>query len=316
MRRYAGQDWCFLADRWPSPRLYASIRGGSTDVPHSHRDLISFNLVVGSEKLLGNATNAEYLDTTFSSRRQELVEINPQGKNTIFINGVGIAEHSAVQMSTFEDDAIKAVRLDATEAMGVARDSKSVATCCVRLIALLEDDVLLVLDRIVPQFDGRAETRYHSTGELELLASDRAIIKGEHEQLHAGFACDVPTALHTAQLPLTSPSRSPKLNMLRWCTDDLHTDMTMAAAFCADQEVTVSLKVSEAEVVATVQRGGARKRCARMGRSMRCASKRERRFRNSSPGMSAANLGGERQMTRGVRGLTPRLMKQSLNGVG
>ncbi|MFW6059943.1 MAG: hypothetical protein ACODAQ_07160, partial [Phycisphaeraceae bacterium] len=258
LRRYHGQDWCILADRWPEPRLYASIRGGTTKVPHGHRDLLSFNLLVGREKLLENAQNAEYLDTTFSPRREELIEITPQGKNTVLVNGVGIGIDSTVHTTTFEHDALQAVRLDGTEAMSVSRGNEPAVTCCVRLFVLLEDDVLLVVDRIAPRFPGRAETRYLTTGALELHDDHRALVRGQDESLHAAFACDVPAALHTAQLPLISPNKSPTLNTLRWCTDDLHTTITMAAAFCANGEVIVQLACDDSHVRVAVERNGER----------------------------------------------------------
>src|SRR6185503_6503117 len=68
---YPGLHWGVLADRWPEPGLYLSIRGGTTEVPHSHRDLLSFHLVAGGEKMIENIGVEEYLDSTFGARRFE-----------------------------------------------------------------------------------------------------------------------------------------------------------------------------------------------------------------------------------------------------
>ncbi len=89
-RQYPVVDWALLVDRWPRPRLYASVRGGSTAVPHSHLDLLSFHLVAGGKHFIESDTIHEYLDTTFSERRWELFETTPAAKNTLLVNGVGV----------------------------------------------------------------------------------------------------------------------------------------------------------------------------------------------------------------------------------
>lgn len=261
LRRYAGQDWCLLADRWPEPGLYASIRGGTTEVPHGHHDLMSFNVLVGRERLLHNADVGEYLDTTFSPRRYELLEVSPHAKNGLLINGVGIAAPSTVSTETFEAEAFKAVRLDGTEAMGVSRDHEPAAERCVRLIALLGDEVILVLDRAELPHPGRLEARYHTPGAIALNADQEANgarITGESQQLHAAFACDVPASLHTATAALTSPDLAPPLHRLRWCTKELHTRMTMAGAFCPHDELTMTLAGDETTLRVTLDRAGRR----------------------------------------------------------
>jgi len=83
---YEGLDWGILADRMPEPSIYMSVRGGTTRVPHGQQDLLSFNCVIGGEKLLAGVNSGEYLATTFSARRNEIFEISPASKNTLFIN--------------------------------------------------------------------------------------------------------------------------------------------------------------------------------------------------------------------------------------
>lgn len=272
LRRYAGQDWCLLADRWPDPGLYVSIRGGSADVPHGHRDLMSFNVLVGRERLLHNAEVGEYLDTTFSPRRNELFEVTPPAKNALLINGVGITEKSTVKTTTIERDALQAVRIDGTEAMGVSRSSESATDHCLRLIGLLEDDVVVVIDRVALPHPGRLEARYLTPGAIARTAHDdgatTARIDGERERLHAAFACNVPASLHTATAALTSPDSSPPLHMLRWCTRKLHTQMVMAAALCPSGAVAVTLEAEldgdDAAISVHIEREGRRQtvRCA------------------------------------------------------
>ena len=92
-------DWAVLADRMPDPHLYMALRGGSTDDPHAMVDVLSFQIVVGSEKLIHNYNNRggdEYMQTTFSQRRNDIFEMGQPAKNVPFLNGVGLPVHARV----------------------------------------------------------------------------------------------------------------------------------------------------------------------------------------------------------------------------
>jgi hypothetical protein len=222
---YRGQDWAILADRLPSPRLYAAIRGGTTKVPHAHRDLLSFHCVVNDEAMIVNLPGGEYLDTTFSPRRWELFEMTPLARNTLLINGVGIANDSAVttQAVTIGRD-IKGFRLDATQAMGSMRDG-SAAKFCGRVFLMLAGRALLIVDRFELPHTGRVESRMHTYAKA-VIKGDRATLRGERERLAVSWACDAPAALHRGITTPTTPGRS--ATVLRWCVKELLETATMA----------------------------------------------------------------------------------------
>jgi len=223
-RLYRGMDWALLSDRLPGPRLYVSIRGGTTKVPHGHRDLVSFNCVVGDELLVANVNEREYLDTTFGPRREELYEISSASKNTLLINGVGITTDSSVKTSLVTVGAHKGVCIDASEAMGVMRDGP-VARFASRLFLLLSEKAVLVVDRVELPHSGRVESRIHTGGKVRLREAGAEIAGREHV-LQVAWASDVPASLHSAVDPITTPGNPP--TMLRWCTRGLVTAVTMA----------------------------------------------------------------------------------------
>lgn len=227
VKRYGGLDWCVLADRLPDPRLYMSLRGGTTKVPHGHCDLLSFNIVVNGEKLIANIGNTEYLDTTFSSRRYDLPDINAQYKNTILINGVGIVYGSTlVSTDTFNRGAVSGVRLDATGTMGLTRSNGQPAEFCGRLVLMLRKKAFLILDRVVTTHPARIESRVHTFAAVKTGAQG-AVLRGKHERLRLACAATVPGLLATATTAPTTPTVDPA-RMLRWCTRALHRDMTLA----------------------------------------------------------------------------------------
>lgn len=224
-RLYSKVEWAVLADRMPKPNLYVAVRGGTTRVSHSHLDLLSFNLVVKDEALIVNLSGGAYLDTTFGPRRWELFEMTPPSKNTILINGVGIAQDATVSSRLVTVGGYRGVSLEATQAMGQMRDGP-VAEFCSRLFLILDKDAVLIVDRIEPAAYAQAESRLHTRGAVSSGKSG-AVIEGERQAARVSFACDVPSTLHTTSDALTTPTGKPP-TLLRWCTEGLHRRMTLA----------------------------------------------------------------------------------------
>ncbi len=229
LKHYPSLDWFILADRLPAPRLYLSARGGTTNVPHSHRDLLSFHCVVGDEQLITNLGingGVDYLDTTFSSRRNELFEVQPLSKNTILINGVGIATDATIASTLVSGRGFNGIRMDATSAMGVLGGDRPAATFCGRLFLMLGDQAMLILDRADLPTTGRVESRMHSRAACDLQEKS-ILVRGKRQKLRVTYASDVPSAAYLSVTAPTTPG--PGANVLRWCTDArTHKSVTMA----------------------------------------------------------------------------------------
>ncbi len=221
---YKGQDWGILADQVPGSNLYLTIRGGTTEVPHGHRDLLSFHCVIGDEALIPSLGPGEYLDTTFSPRRWELPEMLPQTKNTILINGVGISGGSRVRTSPFQHRGVIGFHMDATAAMGSSRDGR-VAKYCSRLICLVQGNAVLIVDRVILPHAGRVESRFHSFADVH-IGNGWLKLKGQRQTATMAFASNVPASLHTAVQAPTTPGNG--ATILRWCSDHLHKDFILA----------------------------------------------------------------------------------------
>ncbi len=225
---YPELEWGILADRLPAPNIYMAVRSGTTKVPHAQLDLLSFFAVLGNETMIANLGNAEYLDTTFSNRRWEILEMTPAVKNTILINGVGITVDSSATSTVVGGKNWKGIRIDATDAMGKARGEKPSATFCGRLFIILPvGDAFLILDRIELPHPGRVEIRMHTRQKTD-FAQANVLIKAATHQLRATFASDVPCVLKRSEPGLTNPAE-PNPTQIRWCTAARsHTTVTMA----------------------------------------------------------------------------------------
>jgi hypothetical protein len=183
-----GLDWGYVADQMPDPGLYMSIRGGTTDAPHVHRDLMSFFVVAGGEKLIENVGVDDYMDTTFSARRFDLYEPSAHSKNTIFLNGVSIEDKATVRTTLIDGPGFEGFRIDATEAMGMMRDGP-VATFCGRALILVKKKGILVIDRVVVSHAALVESRLHTFCSVKFGKSDVAI-RGKKQRLHIAVAAD------------------------------------------------------------------------------------------------------------------------------
>lgn len=227
---YPGLDWFALRDRWPSPDLCLTLRGGTTEVNHGHIDLTSFQCAVGDETLIHNVCQLVYLDSTFGPRRFEIPEMTPQCKNVLLINGVGVVKPSTVQSRAFEINGLPAVRMEATKALGIMRDFPS-ASFYARLFVLLGDKGALVIDRITTPHPARIETRLHTFANVRTECCS-AVIRGKRRSLGVRYASTQPSLLETGNPVLTDPGR--RLNTLKLVTKCLVTEATMAALLVKD----------------------------------------------------------------------------------
>ena len=250
---YKGLDWAVLSDQHPEPKLFMSIRGGTTKIPHSHCDLFSFNIVVNDEKLITNEGNSEYLDTTFSPRRYDLPDINAQFKNTILINGVGIFYGSSLDSTRiFNRPVVSGVRLVGTEAMGLSFANEAAARFCGRLAILLKGKAFLIVDRVVTTHPARIEARLHTHAKVKRQPQG-AYLRGKREKLRLAFTSNVPSLLALATTAPTTPTAEPA-QVLRWCTRALHTNMVLVTlAVPGTESAGVSMKQADRVLTITVK---------------------------------------------------------------
>ena len=217
-----GLAWGYLADQWPAPRLYASIRGGTTDAPHTQQDLSSISIVIGAEPMIENISVYEYFMTTFDTQRYELYENNAASKNVLLLNGVGLPHPSTVKTSIIHGEGWDAIQLDMTEALSAG----NAATACGRTVMLLNKSAILVLDRVMFTQAGLAESRFHTYKQVT-CQEQTALITGQQATLHLSFAANVPGLLVRGQGFPTHATQQPD-TVLRWCTEQLHYDIVLA----------------------------------------------------------------------------------------
>jgi len=244
-RLYRGMDWGIIADRMPEPGLYLAVRGGTTEVYHGHRDLLSFHCVVDGEAMVTSVGVGEYLDTTFSPRRWELFETMPSSKNTILINGVGVTKPSRVESEVLRRPGAVGIRMEATEAMGESREGPA-AEFCGRLFLMLDRRAFLIVDHVELPFEGRVESRMHTYAEVELREGG-AKLDRNGTRVAVGYACTVPASQHLAVSAPTTPGQPS--NMLRWCTDGLERGVTMATLLCRGSRGRVRIDTSGDDLV-------------------------------------------------------------------
>ena len=254
LKFYENIAWGILADRLPNPNLYMSIRGGTTQVHHSHRDLLSFHCIVQDEAMIRDLDNPPYLDTSFSPRREELLEIAPVMHNGLFLNGVGIASKSSLDATeTVEAPGVLGFRLVATTAMGSIMDGPAAAFCG-RLALMLEGRAFLLIDAATLHQLGYLESRMHSLQNVEMRESG-ALIQAERASLRVAYASTVPAqaALHGSLPTLVSGEPA---KVLRWGTPRRHPRIALATLLSpGDGDAQVALRKEGEALIATAKIG-------------------------------------------------------------
>lgn len=226
IKLYKGLDWGIITDNPDAPKIAVTVRGGSTNVPHAHQDLLSFQCVIGKERAITNVNDGAYLDTTFSPRRHELFGISPFSKNTILINGVGIVPGSELKSTrklTGQD--AEGFRLDATGAFGKSHDNIAVTFCC-RVILLVKKKYILVIDRAELPHVGVVESRMFTPAKVKQAKAD-ATLAGKKLKLRVAYAASVPASLNPGMSTPTIADAT-EHTMLRWITKAQVKAVTMA----------------------------------------------------------------------------------------
>lgn len=216
-----GLGWGLIADSMPEPKLYLSIRGGSTTYEHTHVDLLSFRVLVGREWLIENGRAGPYLQpTAFSPHRFRINELNATYKNTIFINGVGpLPGRGTDKEQAVRGQGCYGVRLDASSAMVVKN------CFCARLALMVDDSALVIIDRVRTPGASRVEARMHSYHDVT-FGKTGAMIRGEAESLRVTCASLEPAGLFRATTAPATPTQ-PSATMMRWSPIGVHAETVL-----------------------------------------------------------------------------------------
>lgn len=229
-KHYPVMDWAVLADRFPQPKICATLRGGSSEAPHGHQDLSSFHLVAHGQPFIINIGCESYLDSTFGPRRWELFETIPASKNVLQLNGVGIQHPAEVSLKPVSGPGITGYRIDMTAAMGQTRDGNA-AKRYWRGFFLVNGSLFLVIDIVHPRQVALMEQRFFTkAGFTAKEPGGRLQMDGQ--TLSCAFAASVPTRLVTTPAMTTFAKQDSPL-ALRHITAEQEAHALLATAFSA-----------------------------------------------------------------------------------
>jgi len=260
MHTFPKQGWSMLADQWPRPTVYASVRGGQLGGHHTHIDLLSWHGVVGMERMIINLTASDYYQTAWAQRAHEIYEKGSASKNTLFMGGLSAYRGSPHQrgnrpaqadVTQYQLPAGPALRLDATRAYWLTRGEPQLVC---RMFLLLEDRGLLVLDRVrtrgVHPVEARAYTEKQTT-----FGENSVLLEGEWETARMTYAADVPAVLREATALLTDGHRTPP-TMMRWQTLGRESSVTFASLLTrGDDDYDIEIERDRESVVVQVSSG-------------------------------------------------------------
>ena len=177
--------WAAVADAWPRPRVYASIKSGDLSANHSQRDMNSVQLQVDGENLLTDPGNPSYTQEYLGDQRGEFYQVQARAHNTIILAEAD--HHIDAQgriVASAQVDGCRWVACDAGDAVGEG----------VRFVRHLIMPVdpglpggagLLVVDELDVVTPEKAELFWHTAGRIELeQGSTAGMIVGRQSQIH------------------------------------------------------------------------------------------------------------------------------------
>ena len=223
---YPKQGWGMLADQWPTPTIYAAVRGGLCAGDHTHRDLLSWHAVIGQEHMIHNIHEAAYYPTAFQRRSFEIYERSEASKNTLFVAGISACANAQAHMRQFILPCGPALRLEATQAFPFGYRGCLPSLVC-RLFVVIADQGLLVLDHVTSDEAVPVEARAHTT-QVATFGSTDVLLEGQTEKARMTFAADRPVVLRRAAALLTEGRPEPP-TMMRWQTRDSVHAVTLAS---------------------------------------------------------------------------------------
>lgn len=256
IKYYPVQGWGMLADQWPRPNAYVAVRGGELGGAHTHSDLLSWEAVVGIEKMIDNSPMGRTSSAAFDARGHEIFERSIAAKNTLFIGGLGPsrvrngapqAEATEMQLPTGP-----ALRLDATKGFWLGRGNPQFVA---RLFVVIDDKGVLVLDRVLGRASNPVEARAYTMQDATFGEND-VLLKGEFETARMTFAADRPAVLrHAAGLVIQGSDPVPV--MMRWQTLGRERDVTMASLLTrGDDNVDLSVESDDDQIVVAISGNG------------------------------------------------------------
>ena len=228
---YPGMDWGVLASSPDRPRLAATVRGGTTECPHSHLDLFSYHLVSGGEAMVTSVSNRGYVDTTFSNRRYDIWEMRPDAKNTILIGGAGLSKPASVKTKAIRIGSFHGFRVTGPDACRIVYTNVSAVRDLSRLFLMWKDRLFVVIDRVDLRAPNQIESRFHTFTQVALDGLG-AVLKGKKAVMRAAFAGTAPLVARCGMGTPSDPS-APVSTMVRIFTQKLESSLTLATVFSA-----------------------------------------------------------------------------------
>lgn len=258
-RVYQGLDWGVLADQLPSPNIYLSVRGGTTEVSHGHVDLTSYHAVIGGEALIQSPGGRPYTILGVPpGRAVETLEGGSTAKNVVLVNGLGVAHPSRVKTETLLLGRRPAIRMDATAARGRLdagrRGGSTFVTFHGRLFVLLNEKAALILDRVELPLPGLIESRLHTACRVRREGLD-VFLTGKKSTGSVLFAAEPETNLIQDRVSLSGATT--RLTVLRWHARGQVPAATFATVIrVGDDPGSVTLRVSSATIRVQVSGDG------------------------------------------------------------
>ncbi len=193
--------WAAMADHWPEPNLYVSVKTGDLSAHHSHLDMNTLQLQIDGETLLADLGNPPMTWAyCFTPKRFDFYQAQAAAHNTLTANDRDHRIDAQGQILEAEHgDTYRWVAAGAGDALGVnVRFNRHV-------IMLLDEagrmgQAVIVLDEVSNAIPEEIIAHWHTFGELTFKHRSGVIVgrqSGLHIRVKATGAIETTTETHS-----------------------------------------------------------------------------------------------------------------------
>jgi hypothetical protein len=190
--------WAAMADHWPRPNFYVSLKAGDLSASHSQRDMNSLQLQVDGEMLLVDLGNPPYCKSYLHEGRSGFYEVQARSHNTITLED---RDHAIdAQGNIIEAQCSAAYRWLAADAGSALGENVQFVRHAVMLLQPPgpRGTALVVVDEVQDVSRERLTLRWHTLGQVQLAGDTEGVIRGQASSLHFGMSATTKFTLSSA----------------------------------------------------------------------------------------------------------------------
>lgn len=195
--------WAAMADKWPTPSMYAALKTGDLSANHAQLDMNSLQVMVDGEVLLNDPGNPELTRDYFQPEsRYGFYEVQPAAHNTLMVGDRG-HRIDAVGSIIEAQDAPEFRWIAGDGGLCMGDDVQFIRHVVMPIADNGQGEMIVVLDEVRSAAPEKVTAAWHTSGTVQFNADSLSgVIQGQVAKLHFAFVSPAQITAGQAEKPL------------------------------------------------------------------------------------------------------------------